>query len=55
MTPERPRRPLNLQQRSTLAGEAAAAAASTKKAAYTAARDNAAREREAQRHRLEDH
>ena len=33
----------------------AAAAASTKKAADTAARDNAARERAAQRHRLEDH
>ncbi|MEJ7795596.1 MAG: HAD-IB family hydrolase [Nocardioides sp.] len=37
MTPERPRRPLNLQQRSTLAGEAAAAAAEVETALRTPA------------------
>ncbi len=37
MTPERPRRPLNLQQRSTLAGEAAAAAAEVETALSTPA------------------
>ncbi len=37
MTPERPRRPLDLQQRSTLAGEAAAAAAEVETALSTPA------------------
>ena len=35
MTPERPRRPQNLQQRSVLAGEAAAAAAEVETALST--------------------